>query len=436
MKKKYINYLLFALVLSLCIFYFSRNLDGFQTSPIDFTNFSGTLTGIRVVIINGSNYNLLDRIKGLLGGNLTDNDIKMMKERPNGDLIYPYFYINPTGDSGSSSGDEDPYNLYVEPEIATFFIADQGFGTRVAFNRAYDQMKEKILHTINFSRNPKIPPIVLTNKNINVIYNNIYANLYKKNLRLVSLILNKTIDYPPVDYSQYNSPIPTLTPKIVLSPHVKQRMENYIFLSSITVKMSLLDIIQKFREPLLEYPVGSIHNITLIKSDKTTDILRITVDGGNILINYGDIQPTAEIKVYKLDFLQSLFDNRWNPLGVTEQGFPYLFEIRNDSPQISREFIVDDLRRPLLERKIPDSVIQNYISPILLKIKEDFITFFKGTEGGSSITFSPDQILTLNLSDFSSAPPQEIKVDIVTEMSVNNTPPSSILDQVRKILCI
>lgn len=430
MKKKYINYLLFALVLSLCIFYFSRNLDGFQTSPIDFTNFSGTLTGIRMVVIDPSEPVFILDVLRILLGNLTDNDIKMMSERPNGDLIYPYFYINPTGDSGSSSGDEDPYHLYIKPEFDTFFIMK---GTRNS--RAFNEMMGKILHTINFSRNSKIPQIVLTNKNINVIYNNIYANLYKKNLRLVSLILNKTIDYPPVDYSQYNSPIPTLTPKIVLTTPD-------IFLTSITVKMSLLDIIQKFREPILEYVgmngvgmdgvVGSMGSMTLIKSDKTTDNLKITVDGGNILINYGGIQPTAEIKVYKLGFLSNLFRSGWNPLGVTERGFPFLFEIRDDSPQISREFIIDDLRRPLLERKIPDSVIQNYISPILLKIKEDFITFFKGTEGGSSITFSPDQILTLNLSK----PPQEIKVDIVTEMSVNNTPPSSILDQVRKILCI
>ena len=230
MKKKYINYLLFALVLSLCIFYFYGNLDGFQTSPVDFTNFSGTLTGIRVALVDP--YIDMDLpeiiLKNLLGGNLTDRDVKKMMERPNGDLIIPYFYINPTGDSGSVSYEDDPYNVSVMPEIYTAFLSGANA----------NEVTTKMLLTFNFSRTPKIPPIVLTNQNIKVIFNNIYANLYKNNLKLVSLVLNNTIDYPTVDYSPYNPPIPTLTPKVTVNLETR--------LSSVTVKMSLSHIIQKF----------------------------------------------------------------------------------------------------------------------------------------------------------------------------------------------
>jgi hypothetical protein len=425
MKKKYINYLLFALVLSLCIFYFSRNLDGFQTSPIDFTNFSGTLTGIRVALIDPSKEGptIPDIIKGLLGDNLTDTDMMIMAELPNGDLITPYFYINPTGHSSSSSENDDPYKLSVIPEILTFIKMKKQFTPE-----DFHEILKKMLLTLNFSRNHKIPLIVLTNRNINHIYNNIYANLYKKNVRLVSLILNKTMDYPPVDYSQYNSPITTSTPKVDINLNTR--------FSSITVKMSLLDIIKTFGTQIREFLsytfIGSQLRITLIKSDQTREILNITLEtsGGTPSTNtqsilVGNIQPTSEIKVYKLDFLNAFFlfsENR------------DLYKLSSFDPSGRYSYRHSEMRHKFMfenSSKIPDSVIQNYISPILLAFKLEFINLFKGTEGGI-IPFSPDQLLTVNLSN----PPQEIKVDIGTEMSVNNTPPSSILDQVRKILCI
>jgi len=424
MKKKYINYLLFALVLSLCIFYFSRNLDGFQTSPIDFTNFSGTLTGIRVALIDPSKGGptIPDIIKELLGGNLTDADMMIMAELPNGDLITPYFYINPTGRTGSSSENDEPYNLSVIPELLTFIKVKKQFTSE-----DFDEFLKKMLLTINFSRNPKIPPIVLTNRNINHIYNNIYANLYKKNVRLVSLILNKTMDYPPVDYSQYNSPIATSTPKVDINLNTR--------FSSITVKMSLLDIINKFGAEIRQFlSYTSINNqlkITLIKSDQTREILNITLETSgettstntqSILV--GDIQPTSEIKVYKLDFLKLLF--LFEDKDVYKlSGFDTTSRYSYGHSEMRHKFMFEN------SSKIPDSVIQNYISPILLAFKLEYIDIFKGTQGGK-ISFSPDQLLTVNLSN----PPQEIKVEIETKMSVNNTPPSSILDQVRKILCI
>ena len=120
-KKKYMNYLLFALVVSLCIFYFYNQYDGFQTSPVDFNNFNGTLTGIRVSIIdpNGPGGHPTDILRGILGTNLTETESRLLMERPNGDLVIPYGYINPTGDIGSVEFQDNPYNVPIFPEIIT-----------------------------------------------------------------------------------------------------------------------------------------------------------------------------------------------------------------------------------------------------------------------------------------------------------------------------
>ena len=412
MKKKYINYLLFALVLSLCIFYFYGNLDGFQTSPVDFTNFSGTLIGIRVALVDP--YIDMDPpeviLKNLLGGNLTDKDVKKMMERPNGDLIIPYFYINPTGDSGSVSYQDDPYNVPIMPEIYTALINGANA----------NEVTTKMLITFNFSRNPKIPPIVLTNQNIKVIFNNIYANLYKNNLKLVSLVFNNTMDYPTVDYSQYNPPIPTLTPNVAVNLETR--------LSSVTVKMSLLDILSKFGgalRQLLSQSKPAI--ITLINSDESRNTLTFTLgttatNTPSLLINNGSIQATSEMKVYKLDFLDTLStpssnDDSFDPYKLFGGGYSSGYS------QNATRFMFEN------SPKIPDSVIQNYISPMLLTFKLSVINMFKSAEG-ANIPFSPDQLLTVNLTN----PSQEIKVDIGTE--TKSTSPSSILDELRKILCI
>jgi hypothetical protein len=353
-------------------------------------------------------------LQRLLGGNLTDKDVKKMMERPNGDLIGPYFYINPTGDSGSVDMQDDPYNVSIMPEIYTAFLSGANA----------NEVTTKMLFTFNFSRTPKIPPIVLTNQNIKVIFNNIYANLYKNNLKLVSLVLNNTIDYPTVDYSPYNLPIPTLTPKVTVNLETR--------LSSVTVKMSLSHIIQKFEgalRQLLSQSKPAI--ITLINSDGSRNTLTITLgtSGGtsatntpSLLINNGSIQATSEMKVYKLDFLDTLStpssnDDSFDPYKLFGGGYSSGYS------QNATRFMFEN------SPKIPDSVIQNYISPMLLTFKMSVINMFKSAEG-ANIPFSPDQLLTVNLTN----PSQEIKVDITTE--TKSTSPSSILDELRKILCI
>ena len=420
MKKKYINYLLFALVLSLCIFYFYNQYDGFQTSPVDFTKFSGTLTGIRITQVDAYAQTEPPEIilKNLLGGDLTESDVRGIMERPNGDLIFPYFYINPTGANSSGGSEdvpinEDPYNVVTMPEIITAALS----------NIDMKPVIEKMMLTFNFSRNPKFTPIILTNENIKPIFNNIYTNLYKVNIKLVSLVFNNTIDYPTVDYSQYSLPVPILTPK------VRVNLETRV--ASVTVKTSLSDILQRFRPGISQFisqnrPVV----ITLINSDGTMNPLTIrsstsggTSDGtsgentsSNFLINNGSVEATSEIKVYKLNFLSQLFivDNRYklssgneNGFGLSQNAVRFMFE---NSP------------------KIPDSVIQNYIGVVLLMIRANFIDFSETKEAGMGYT--PEQIVSINLSN----PPQEIKLDVGTV--TNNTSPSSILDQLRKILCI
>jgi hypothetical protein len=363
-------------------------------------------------------------LQRLLGGNLTDKDVKKMMERPNGDLIIPYFYINPTGDSGSVDRQDDPYNVSIMPEFNTALIS----------GGSLNELTIKMLITFNFSRNPKIPPIILTNQNIKVIFNNIYANLYKYNIKLVALVLNNTMDYPTVDYSQYNLPTPILTPKVTVNLETR--------VTSITVKMSLADILQKFKSSLdsllTQYPS---QQITLKNSDGSEQILVITkgtsggttdgtsggttdgTSGGktshNFLINNGSIQATSEIKVYRLNFSTTLFqlspsinnadayklsDAEYS-FGYSKNAIRFMFE---NSP------------------KIPDSTIQNYFGSMLLLYKYSILNMFE--EFGIPISF--EQIVAINLEN----PSQEIKVDIGTE--TKSTSPSSILDEVRKLLCI
>lgn len=423
------NYLLFALVVSLCIFYFYNQYDGFQTSPVDFNNFNGTLTGIRVSIIdpNGPGGHPTDILRGILGTNLTETESRLLMERPNGDLVIPYGYINPTGDSGSVEFQDDPYNVPVYPEIITAIVTG-GENPMEIFG--------KMLFTFNFSRNPKITPTILTNQNIKLMFNNIYANLYKMNLKVVSLILNNTIDFPTLDYSKYSLPVPILTPKVRVNLETR--------FSSITVKTSLSDILQRFKLFILQLTSQNAPvKITSINPDGTTNILTITSaassgtspaiggpapGGGNtpptFLINNGSIQVTFDIKVYKLNFMDNIFlqieqninterfklSSGYFAFGQSQNAIRFLFE---NSP------------------KIPDSTIQIYIGSLFLSFKYSIIDMFKQIDGVDN-PYTPEQIVGINLSN----PPQEIKVDIGTEMNANNTNPSTILDQLKKLLCV
>jgi hypothetical protein len=424
MKKKYINYLLFALVLSLCIFYFYNQYDGFQTSPVDFRRFSGTITGIRVVPVDPWARTAPPEfiLQTLLESNLTQRDVRGMIERLNGDLMYPYFYINPTGASSSGGSEnlppyEDPYSLNIMPEIIT--ASESGITD-------LKPVLEKMIRTFNFSRNPKITPIILANENIKPIFNHIYGILYNKNLKLVSLVLNNTIDYPTVDYSQYSLPVPILTPKVRVNLDTR--------VASITVKTGLSDILQRFR-PFMSQLISQNKPvlITLINPDGTTNSLTVSssTSGGtsgspsgvaplrNFIINNGSVEATSEIKVYKLNFLSQILigNDRYklssgneNGFGLSQNAVRFMFE---NSP------------------KIPDSVIQSYIGAVFLIIRAHFIKMFSEF-GNVRMPYIPEQIVSINLSN----PPQEIKLDIGTEMNINNTSPSSILDQLRKILCI
>lgn len=431
------NYLLFTLVVSLCIFYFYNQYDGFQTSPVDFTNFSGTLTGIRVNIADSSvqvNGSPADVLKTILGGDLTGNDIKLMMERPNGDVVYPYFYINPTGNSNSGGSEnipynDDPYNVGIMPEMIT------GLVTRVDPR----EISKKMMFTFNFSRNPKVAPIVLTNQNIKLMFNNVYTNLYKMNLKVVSLILNNTIDYPTVDYSQYSLPVPILTPKVSVNLNTRVK--------SITVKTSLLDILQRFQvfiSQLISQNAEVI--ITSINPDGTTTNLIITSEtsggtnagtsggntppGGNMpfRINNGNIQATSQIGVYRINFFDQLLvqlqmSQMWQNSNVeatllSSGGFSF------GQSQNAIRFLFEN------SPKIPDSVIQSFIGGMLLLIRSTIIQLSNGF--GTGAPYTPEQIVSINLIN----PSQEIKVDIGTEMNINTMSPSSVLDQLKKLLCV
>lgn len=435
------NYLLFALVVSLCIFYFYNQYDGFQTSPVDFNNFNGTLTGIRVSIIdpNGPGGHPEDILRGILGTNLTETESRLLMERPNGDLVIPYGYINPTGDIGSVEFQDNPYNVPIFPEIITAIVTG---------GENPMEILGKTLFTFNFSRNPKITPTILTNQNIKLMFNNIYANLYKMNLKVVSLILNNTIDFPTLDYSKYSLPVPILTPKVRVNLETR--------FSSITVKTSLSDILQRFKLFILQLTSQNAPvQITSINPDGTTTPLVITSaatagtgpamggpapgggntppggnrpPGGNtpptFLINNGSIQVTFDIKVYKLNFMDNIF------LQIEQNTNTARFKISSGyfgfgQSQNTIRFLFEN------SPKIPDSTIQMYIGSLFLSFKYSIIDMFKEIDGVDN-PYTPEQIVSINLSN----PPQEIKVDIGTEINVNNTNPSTILDQLKKLLCV
>ena len=80
--------------------------------------------------------------------------------------------------------------------------------------------------------------------------------------------------------------------------------------------------------------------------------------------------------------------------------------------------------------KIPDSVIQSYIGTMLLLIRSTIIQLSNAF--GTGALYTPEQIVSINLIN----PSQEIKLDIRAEMNTNNTSPSSILDQLKKLLCV
>jgi hypothetical protein len=423
------------LVLSLCIYYFYGNVDGFQTSPVDYTNYSGRLTGIRVVILNPGIQTEPpeEMIKRILGSHLTRNDIRMMMERTNGDLIYPYFYINPTGENGSVPFEEDPYNLFVLPEMMV--------GLASGMNQ--NDILSKLIYTLNFSRNPKIPPIILSNQNVKILYNNIYANLSSKNLKLVSLILNGTVDYPTVDYSQYKLPVTVLTPKI------NRDFNQYTGIYTIVVKMSMLDILEKFKSTLslvcsrnggakaqVNNPDGS-YAYTIYISQETTGGTTSGTTGGTspkfITTGFNSPQENSEIKIYQLNFLNTLIVENIN------RRFRYMAYFKTFTSNL--RWILDWQHLIFGQRlyftgavdfmftnspKIPDSVIQNYFGPILLICKYQMYNMLK--EYGDNIDLDKIEEIVIHYPD------QSIKVDISTECV--NPQSSSILEQVRKLVCI
>lgn len=377
MKKKYINYLLFALVLSLCIFYFYNEYDGFQASPVDFTNFSGQLTGIRVYGLR-DDINPLAILKTMLGNNLTDDDISRILENKNGDLVFPYYYINSTGNNGTGNNGTDdtydannPYNVMVMPEIGLL-------AAQYSQNQQLPTPKNPLLVTFNFSRNPKITPINLTNLNIQQVFNNIYANLYKSGIVIVSLILNNNTEYPKVDYSKYSNPVPVITPKIRMTPSLS--------VSGFTVRISLLELISKIGQ--------KVNNVSEIKPDGSEQPVNLSS---------GTMPDMDVVKVYKLLSLKS---------NEHPNGLP-IMEYLNNMTNQNATFL---LNNPL---QIPDSVIQNFFA---IRFIEQKLMYEK---------YLGVNIIAFNLEN----PTQEIKVDISEDSSAKNTA-SYILDQIRKLVSI
>jgi hypothetical protein len=232
MKKQSINYLLVTLVLSLCILIYYRTAEGFQTSPVDFTNYTGQLTGIRIKLTATTNQNPTVVFQQLLGNNMSEMEITSMFERCNGDSVLPYYA---TGIMGSSNEVREmiwpeSYQALTSPAVMTAMLSNDNAAIQNAMLSAFP------IYNMNFTRNSRLAPVNLVNQNIQTVFNNIYGNLQKNGVILQSVILDNTNEYPRKICA--NQQAPALSPKINVNANTA--------LIGLTIQSSLAIIFEIF----------------------------------------------------------------------------------------------------------------------------------------------------------------------------------------------
>lgn len=416
MKKKYINYLLIAIVLSLCILYYNwQGSEGFQTSPVDFSNFTGQFTGIRFTpTAEAQSSDPLPIFQQLLSS-LTESDIKMMITRCNGDRVFPYYYVDNTGNSGASPS-INPYTTMVSPETIPAML-DNDFSNIPPY-------------TLNFTLNSKVPPVNLTNQNVNVIFNNIYAKLYRVGYILQSIILNGNTDYPKSPCT--NVLVPRLTPNIIVNAATT--------FTGVTVKTNLMSIIVAFNKsfPSL-FNSGGEPPVEPFSSSDPSPIITTTDETGNkividiVSIFLKDVSMPGSQGTNDLTAIRTYTIRNLLPVNVST----LLADWDNTnmiaySGEYANKFYTGS-------STVPASVIQAYYTQLFLvyfKVQEqEFNAIEQGLYGDSQFipTFN---IKSIHLSN----PEQDVSLTVETTSSTsstgNNGSDASMLQQLRKILCI
>jgi hypothetical protein len=177
---------------------------------VDFANYTGQITGIRIKFTASANNDPVVVFQQLLGNRMSDSDIWSMFERCNGDSIFPYADTGIMGSSPPSSMTgiiwPELYQAFASPAVMTAMLSND----QAAIQKA--TLSALPIYNVNFTRNTKIAPLNLVNQNVKSIFNNMYGNLQKNGILLQSVILDNTNEFPRKMCA--NQQAPALSPKI------------------------------------------------------------------------------------------------------------------------------------------------------------------------------------------------------------------------------
>ena len=409
MKKTYRNYVLIIIVLSLCILFYMKNYEGFQTSPVNFSNFTGQITGIRFKTTDATSGADPSTVFSQILGNISERDINRMFARCNGDHMIPSFYVK----NGTPSGNDS--NIMVSPEtISLMFESERDNDGVVDRNKLPP-------HTLNFTLNPNIPPVNIANQNLSTVFNNMYGNLYRSGLILESIILNGDTDFPKSPCANFK--VPALTPKIIATGETT--------LTGLTIKsslMTLIPIFPGFFPQLTNNPGGSpptnLNSLPIISIiDETGN--KINIDLPRILersanAGTGGQNEFTAVRTYMISNITPLYLNKL-----------LVYEGRiNDTMVYSLQYASNFFTG---SSSVPDSVIQAYYTQIFYMYQ-----FFR------SIDNRRKRIPSFNIISFHlSNPEQVISLGTASASTPTMGQPSSggdsdlsIVQQIRKILSI
>jgi len=177
---------------------------------VDFTNYTGQLTGIRIKVTADANNDPTVVFQQLLGNQMNELDVKRMFERCNGDPIIPSL----------DGGTLDPNTTMdiIWPEAYQALLSPAVYSAMLSGDQAASQkavVSVFPIYNVNITRNTKIAPVNLVNQNIKTVFNNIYGNLQRNGVILQSVILDNTNEYPRKMCAA--QPTVALAPKIIVN---------------------------------------------------------------------------------------------------------------------------------------------------------------------------------------------------------------------------
>lgn len=439
MKKQYINYLLVILVLSLCILFYFRDAEGFQTSPVDFTNYTGQLTGLRIKITANTNDDPTVVFQQLLGNNISASDVMIMFERCNGDSVVPY---SDTGIMGSSNEVRDmiwpeAYQALTSPAVMTAMLSNDQAAMKNAMASALP------VYNMNFTRISRLPPVNLTNQNIQTVFNNIYGNLQRNGVILQSVILDNTNEYPKKICA--NQQALALTPKISVNANT--------VLTGLTIQTNFAMISQIFEFKRIfanAQMAGSVPSAvsfpTITAVDETgnrlpIDVLALSIAANEIIVaasQGGSISPARnEVMAVRTYTISNIAPMTIQRIALKTMFFSQAAIYR---PEYSSYFYSGT-------SYFPDSVIQAYYTQLFIGYN-GYMSMMSSSIAGTLNQSSSKPVFNI-LSYHLSNPEQDITLGTEaaaaggagggassSNTSTNSGSAASLLQSLRNLLCV